>query len=91
MANTSARGITVSTVGLVPAIRKLADEDLPLTFALTLFVYQILGYTLNRVTLFALIFVTGIVVDDSIIVAENIRRSVGIGGWGCAHTLGYVR
>ncbi|MBN9605019.1 MAG: 23S rRNA (adenine(2503)-C(2))-methyltransferase RlmN [Actinomycetales bacterium] len=32
----SARGITVSTVGLVPAIRKLADEDLPLTFALSL-------------------------------------------------------
>ncbi|MEF3323696.1 23S rRNA (adenine(2503)-C(2))-methyltransferase RlmN [Gulosibacter sp. GYB002] len=32
----SARGITVSTVGLVPAIRKLADEGLPLTFALSL-------------------------------------------------------
>ncbi len=48
--------------------------SVPLTFALTLFVYQILGYTLNRVTLFALIFVTGIVVDDSIIVAENMER-----------------
>lgn len=32
----SARGITVSTVGLVPAINKLADEDLPVTFALSL-------------------------------------------------------
>jgi 23S rRNA (adenine2503-C2)-methyltransferase len=32
----SARGITVSTVGLVPAIRKLADEDIPVTFALSL-------------------------------------------------------
>jgi 23S rRNA (adenine2503-C2)-methyltransferase len=32
----SARGITVSSVGLVPAIRKLADEDIPLTFALSL-------------------------------------------------------
>ena len=32
----SARGITVSTVGLVPAIKKLADEDLPVTFALSL-------------------------------------------------------
>jgi 23S rRNA (adenine2503-C2)-methyltransferase len=32
----SARHITVSTVGLVPAIRKLASEDLPLTFALSL-------------------------------------------------------
>ncbi len=48
--------------------------SVPLTFALTLFVYHVFGYTLNRVTLFALIFVTGIVVDDSIIVAENIER-----------------
>ncbi|HSW31614.1 MAG TPA: efflux RND transporter permease subunit [Longimicrobiales bacterium] len=48
--------------------------SVPLTFALTLFVYQVFGYTLNRVTLFALIFVTGIVVDDSIIVAENMER-----------------
>ncbi len=48
--------------------------SVPVTFALTLFVYYVLGYTLNRVTLFALIFVTGIVVDDSIIVVENIVR-----------------
>jgi multidrug efflux pump subunit AcrB len=46
----------------------------PVTFALTLFVYYVFGDTLNRVTLFALIFVTGIVVDDSIIVVENIVR-----------------
>jgi len=46
----------------------------PVTFALTLFVYQLFGYTLNRVTLFALIFVTGIVIDDSIIIAENMER-----------------
>ncbi len=48
--------------------------SVPVTFALTLFVYYLFGYTLNRVTLFALIFVTGIVVDDSIIIAENIHR-----------------
>ena len=48
--------------------------SVPVSFALTLFVYYVLGYTLNRVTLFALIFVTGIVVDDSIIVVENIVR-----------------
>ncbi|MBW2308114.1 MAG: efflux RND transporter permease subunit [Deltaproteobacteria bacterium] len=48
--------------------------SVPVTFALTLFVYYITGYTLNRVTLFALIFVTGIVIDDSIIVVENIHR-----------------
>src|SRR5690606_26591413 len=38
--------------------------SVPLTFALTLFSYYILGYTLNRITLFALVFVVGIVVDD---------------------------
>jgi multidrug efflux pump subunit AcrB len=48
--------------------------SVPITFALTLFTYYLFGYTLNRVTLFALIFVTGIVVDDSIIVVENIFR-----------------
>ena len=48
--------------------------SVPITFALTLFVYYLFDYTLNRVTLFALIFVTGIVVDDSIIVAENLHR-----------------
>ncbi len=48
--------------------------SVPITFALTLFVYYMFGYTLNRVTLFALIFVTGIVVDDSIIIAENMHR-----------------
>jgi multidrug efflux pump subunit AcrB len=48
--------------------------SVPVSFALTLFVYYGFGYTLNRVTLFALVFVTGIVVDDSIIVVENIVR-----------------
>lgn len=48
--------------------------SVPITFALTLFVYYLFDYTLNRVTLFALIFVTGIVVDDSIIIAENVHR-----------------
>ncbi len=48
--------------------------SVPVTFALTLFSYYFLGYTLNRITLFALVFVTGIVVDDSIIIAENMHR-----------------
>jgi multidrug efflux pump subunit AcrB len=42
--------------------------------ALTLFSYYMLDYTLNRITLFALVFVVGIVVDDSIIIAENMHR-----------------
>ncbi len=48
--------------------------SVPITFALTLFAYFFLGYTLNRITLFALVFVTGIVTDDSIIIAENMYR-----------------
>jgi multidrug efflux pump subunit AcrB len=48
--------------------------SVPITFSLTLFVYYVFGYTLNRITLFALVFVTGIVVDDSIIIAENMHR-----------------
>lgn len=48
--------------------------SVPITFALTLFAYYFLGYTLNRITLFALVFVTGIVVDDSIVIAENMHR-----------------
>ncbi|HWC65561.1 MAG TPA: efflux RND transporter permease subunit, partial [Thermoanaerobaculia bacterium] len=46
----------------------------PVTLALTLFVYYLFGYTLNRVTLFALIFSIGILVDDAIVVVENIER-----------------
>ncbi|MCB9202772.1 MAG: efflux RND transporter permease subunit [Flavobacteriales bacterium] len=48
--------------------------SVPTTFALTLFAYYVMGYTLNRITLFALVFVVGIVVDDSIIIAENMHR-----------------
>ena len=48
--------------------------SVPITFALTLLSYYMLDYSLNRITLFALVFVTGIVVDDSIIIAENMHR-----------------
>ncbi len=48
--------------------------SVPVTFALTLFSYYMMNYTLNRITLFALVFITGIVVDDSIIIAENMHR-----------------
>ena len=46
----------------------------PVTLALTLVVNYLHGYTLNRVTLFALIFSIGILVDDAIVVVENISR-----------------
>jgi len=47
---------------------------IPVTLALTLAVFQLFGYTLNRVTLFALIFSIGILVDDAIVVVENVVR-----------------
>ena len=46
----------------------------PVTLALTLAIFYFYGYTLNRVTLFALIFSIGILVDDAIVVVENIVR-----------------
>jgi multidrug efflux pump subunit AcrB len=45
---------------------------IPVTLALTLAIFYVYGYTLNRVTLFALIFSIGILVDDAIVVVENI-------------------
>lgn len=50
---------------------------IPVTLALTLAIYYFMGYTLNRVTLFALIFSIGILVDDAIVVVENIERHFG--------------
>jgi|UniRef100_UPI004049E0EB multidrug efflux pump subunit AcrB len=49
---------------------------IPTTLALTLLVFYLYGYTLNRITLFALIFCIGILVDDAIVVVENIVRHV---------------
>jgi multidrug efflux pump subunit AcrB len=47
---------------------------IPVTLALTLVIFLLYGYTLNRITLFALIFSIGILVDDAIVVIENIVR-----------------
>ncbi len=47
---------------------------IPVTLALTLAVFYLYGFTLNRVTLFALIFSIGILVDDAIVVVENMVR-----------------
>ncbi len=51
---------------------------IPVTILLTLFASWIMGYTLNRVSLFALIFSIGILVDDAIVVIENIARHWGM-------------
>lgn len=47
---------------------------IPTTILLTLFAANLMGYTINRVSLFALIFSIGILVDDAIVVVENIAR-----------------
>lgn len=51
---------------------------IPVTILLTLFASRVMGYTLNRVSLFALIFSIGILVDDAIVVIENIARHWGM-------------
>ena len=56
------------------ASRLVVLTAIPVTLALTLFVFYLYGYTLNRITLFALIFSIGILVDDAIVVVENIVR-----------------
>ncbi|MBU5611592.1 efflux RND transporter permease subunit [Geomonas azotofigens] len=52
----------------------VAAIAIPVTLALTMFIFNRIGYTLNRITLFALIFSIGILVDDAIVVVENIHR-----------------
>ena len=51
-----------------------------LTLALTLFASRAMGFTINRVSLFALIFSIGILVDDAIVIVENIHRHLVRGG-----------
>ncbi|MBR0764456.1 efflux RND transporter permease subunit [Bradyrhizobium japonicum] len=52
---------------------------IPTTILLTMFAANLMGYTINRVSLFALIFSIGILVDDAIVVVENIARHWGMG------------
>jgi len=52
---------------------------IPVTILLTLFASRVMGYTLNRVSLFALIFSIGILVDDAIVIIENISRHWAMG------------
>ena len=72
--------IAVISVSVLIAITLGLRESLivflaiPVTLGLTLAVFYLYGYTLNRITLFALIFSIGILVDDAIVVVENIVR-----------------
>jgi len=73
-------GIAVVSVTILIALALGRKEALvvlvaiPVTLALTLLVFYLYGFTLNRITLFALIFSIGILVDDAIVVVENIVR-----------------
>ncbi len=73
-------GIAVVSVGVLIWLALGRRESgivmlaIPATLALTLTVFYLYGYTLNRITLFALIFSIGILVDDAIVVVENIAR-----------------
>ncbi len=60
-------------VGLIVALA------VPITYALTLLVNYLAGYTINRVTLFALILALGLLVDDPIVAVENIYRHLKLG------------
>jgi len=62
----------------------------PVTLALTLASSYLFGYTLNRVTLFALIFAIGILVDDAIVVVENIHRHYQLGWANPRHATVYA-
>jgi multidrug efflux pump subunit AcrB len=78
--------ILVATIGVVLLVwwalgwreAVVVGVAVPVTLALTLFVYRLYGYTLNRITLFALVFAIGILVDDAIVVVENIARHLGL-------------
>jgi multidrug efflux pump subunit AcrB len=62
------------SVALGPRPAIVVSIAIPLTLALTLFTSMLIGYSINRVTLFALIFSIGILVDDAIVVVENTYR-----------------
>ncbi len=66
------------TVGWREAV--VVGAAVVITLAATLFASWAWGFTINRVSLFALIFAIGILVDDAIVVVENVNRHMGLGG-----------
>jgi multidrug efflux pump subunit AcrB len=68
--------IVIALIALTLGLREglIVATAVPITFALTLFVNDLAGYSINRVTLFALTLALGLVVDDPIVDVENIHR-----------------
>ncbi|WKE64267.1 efflux RND transporter permease subunit [Gallaecimonas kandeliae] len=77
-ATLSVVALVLFTLGRREAV--VVGSAVVLTLALTLFASWAWGFTLNRVSLFALIFSIGILVDDAIVVVENIHRHLALGG-----------
>ncbi len=77
--------LVVFALGLREAV--IVGVAIAVTLALTLFASWAWGFTLNRVSLFALIFSIGILVDDAIVVVENIHRHMGRGGRSLAEAI----
>ncbi|HMQ93767.1 MAG TPA: efflux RND transporter permease subunit, partial [Amaricoccus sp.] len=77
LATVSIIGLVVIAIGWREGV--VVAVVIPVTILLTLFASWLMGYTLNRVSLFALIFSIGILVDDAIVVIENIARHWGMG------------
>ena len=67
-------GLLLVTLGVREGL--IVALSVPVSFSLALFVNYIFGYTINRVTLFALILTLGIVVDDPITNVDNIQRHI---------------
>ncbi len=73
----------ITVIGLIALVMNwrvglIVATAVPITYALTLFMNYVLGYTINRVTLFALILTLGLLVDDPIVGVENIYRHLGM-------------
>ncbi len=69
----------ITVIGLIALVMNwrvglIVATAVPITYALTLLLNYLLGYTINRVTLFALILTLGLLVDDPIVGVENIYR-----------------
>ena len=71
-----ATGSVILLIAVALGVREalVVGIAVPVTLAIALFLSELYGFTLNRVTLFALIFAIGILVDDAIVVVENIHR-----------------
>ena len=77
-ASLSVIALVLLTMGMREAV--VVGAAVVLTLAVTLFASWAYGFTLNRVSLFALIFSIGILVDDAIVVVENIHRHMQLSG-----------